>query len=332
MLHQTGSSQTSGQRLYEYILMTTQPQSQKWHASSQTYRSLSELFVTTELTKQARPSLPTLSVTSQTTQQFKFVSQDLDAFSQTMRQPLFEYITVTSQPQHQQRLRVTSQSYQQLQPTPPRLFVMSNVSCQLQASKPVLCASMELTLLHPPTPPTLYITTETIQQDGFDIGAIFGNETTLESSKKVVIFPPSRVSPVLLDDLGSGIGILGNVNRFLDTSHPADFPNENGKRTAIPDEETSNVNRRCLFDTPKRQADAPSESHEQLQTPLHQQMTPDDTKQSREKTEKTVLLPRKLQKEKLRRVTATPMPLKRYKLQTPQKSGLMPAPTRKPWR
>ena len=45
---------------------------------------------------------------------------------------------------------------------------------------------MELTLLHPPTPPTLYITTETIQQDGFDIGAIFGNETPLESSKKVV--------------------------------------------------------------------------------------------------------------------------------------------------
>ena len=27
-----------------------------------------------------------------------------------------------------------------------------------------------------------------------------------------------------------------------------------------------------------------AESHEQLQTPLHQQMTPDDTKQSREKT------------------------------------------------
>ena len=80
-----------------------------------------------------------------------------------------------------------------------------------------------------------------------------------------------------------------------------------------------------MFDTPKRQADAPSESHEQLQTPLHQQMTPDDTKQSREKTEKTVLLPRKLQKEKLRRVTATPTPLKRYKMQTPQKTGLMPA-------
>ena len=111
-----------------------------------------------------------------------------------------------------------------------------------------------------------------------------------------------------VDDLGSGIGILGNVNRFLDTSHPADFPNENGKCTAIPDEETNDVNRRCLFDTPERQADTPSESHKQLQTPLHQQMTPDDTKQSREKTEKTVLLPQKLQKEKLQRVTNTDAP------------------------
>ena len=83
---------------------------------------------------------------------------------------------------------------------------------------------------------------------------------------------------------------------------------------AISDEDIKDVNRRCLFDIPKRQADTPSESHDQLLTPLCQQMTPDDTKQSREKTEKTMLHRQGLRKEKLRRVTATPTPLKRYKL------------------
>ena len=98
-----------------------------------------------EAGQQDRSTPPTLYVIIQTSQPHKFVSQVLDDFSQTPRQPLSEYVTVTSQSKQQQMLHVTSQTYQQLQPSPPRLFVMKHLSCQRQATQPNLHESAEVT-------------------------------------------------------------------------------------------------------------------------------------------------------------------------------------------
>ena len=105
---------------------------------------------------------------------------------------------------------------------------------------------------------------------------IFGNETSIDISKKVVIFPPSCDSLVLLDDLGTGIEIIENIRRFLDTGHTADFPNENRKRSVVPEGDTKDdVNRRCL-----RSVKQKHQACGQFRTPLHRQMTLSDTKQS----------------------------------------------------